>query len=229
MKEQERREKIKALIEDKYGSYIDSIVKESLMQDIHALEQQEQQQELQQERREKIIKWMDVAKCPNCNGDGVVARPDFDGEPILEQCQWCDEKAEIKKLLALDQQEGEYQKIDTSPEKAAERFIDSEIQKLRDVPPADQQEGADFIQAISALEAEIDSCEYEDRKIYNRTDIYNEIAENCKAAINVLKSISTPPAEVSEAAHYNEEDDEYCINHQLIFKKVNGCPKCKTE
>ena len=45
MKEQERREKIKALIEDKYGSYIDSIVKESLMQDIHALEQQEQQQE----------------------------------------------------------------------------------------------------------------------------------------------------------------------------------------
>ena len=41
-----------------------------------------------------LIKLLKVAKCPNCNGNGIIVNQQpFTGDIIdTEPCQWCDEK-----------------------------------------------------------------------------------------------------------------------------------------
>lgn len=55
--------------------------------------------------KEKIKRWMKVAKCPNCDGSGAIPHTFFDGDVEWEQCQWCAEKeeflGELDKLIPL--------------------------------------------------------------------------------------------------------------------------------
>ena len=53
----------------------------------------------QQPSRERIIKLLEIAKCPNCEGSGVMGRTDNNGDVEWEQCQWCDER---KKAIASE-------------------------------------------------------------------------------------------------------------------------------
>lgn len=49
---------------------------------------------LLEREREELVKLVEVAACPNCDGRGWYAQPTMpDGEPEQVQCQFCDERS----------------------------------------------------------------------------------------------------------------------------------------
>ena len=50
------------------------------------------------EHAEPVLKLLEIAKCPNCDGSGAIGRNTLDGngDPDVEweQCQWCFERNE---------------------------------------------------------------------------------------------------------------------------------------
>ena len=89
----------------------------------------------QQPSRERIIKLLEIAKCPNCEGSGVMGRTDNNGDVEWEQCQWCDER---KKAIASELSDGDEEKAKL-PWSAKATDYGTEFKKIEQ-PQAEQDE-----------------------------------------------------------------------------------------